>query len=77
MGLFNSMREPVFLKESSNAQVQLDELKKIRNSLNEEVKNLIDKEIRQLEYGLIGEQNIAFELKNSHMPMKIQRYLKS
>lgn len=71
MGLFNSMREPVFLKESSNAQVQLDELKKIRNSLNEEGKNLIDKEIRQLEYGLIGEQNIAFELKNSHMPMYI------
>lgn len=71
MGLFNSMREPVFLKESSNAQVQLDEFKKIRNLLNEEGKKLIDKEIRQLEYGLIGEQNIAFELKNSHMPMYI------
>lgn len=71
MGLFNNMREPVFLKESNNAQNQLAELKKLRSSLNEEGKMIIDKEIKQLEYGIIGEQNIAFELKNSHMPMYV------
>lgn len=71
MGLFNKMKEPVFLKESSNAQTQLERLYALETQLNEEGQAIIRQDIRCLEYGIAGEKNIAFELKNSHMPMYI------
>ena len=71
MGLFDKLREPVFLKESSNSAVQLEKLKALEPMLNDEGKSLLRQDIRCLEYGITGENNIAFELKNSHMPMYI------
>jgi hypothetical protein len=71
MGLFNKMKEPIFLKESSNAQLQLDKLKALEPLLNTEGQTLIRQDIKCLEYGIAGEKNIAFELKNSHIPMYI------
>lgn len=71
MGIFDKMKEPVFLKEDSDMQRQLEILRSLEPCLNEEGKTRIKEDIRRLEYGLAGEQNIAFELKNSHMPMYI------
>jgi len=71
MGLFNRMKEPVFLKESSDAEIQLDKLKALESMLNEEGQNIIKQDIKRLEYGIAGEKNIEFELKNSHMPICI------
>lgn len=71
MGLFDKMKEPVFLKESSNVEIQLEQLRKLEPLLNAEGKKLIKQDIKYLEYGIIGEKNITFELKNSHMPMYI------
>lgn len=71
MGLFNRMKEPVFLKESSNAQIQLEKLQKLEPLLNPEGQAKIKQDIKYLEYGISGENNIAFELKNSHMPMYV------
>lgn len=71
MGLFNKMREPVFLKESSNAESQLEKLKNLEKFLNSDGQALIRQDIKCLEYGIAGEKNIAFELKNSHIPMYI------
>ncbi|MDD4112898.1 MAG: NERD domain-containing protein [Herbinix sp.] len=71
MGLFNKMKEPIFLKESSNAQDQLERLRALEPQLNEEGQEIIRQDIKCLEYGIAGEKNIAFELKNSHMPMYI------
>ncbi|QXE20847.1 nuclease-related domain-containing protein [Clostridium sp. 001] len=71
MGLFNRMKEPVFLKESSDAEVQLEKLKALEPLLSAEGKNIIKQDIKCLEYGIAGEKNIKFELKNSHMPMYI------
>lgn len=71
MGLFSKMKEPVFLKETSNAEYQLQKLKEIESFLDEQGKSIIRQDIKYLEYGLDGERNIAFELKNSHMPMYI------
>ncbi len=65
------MKEPVFLKESSNAETQLEELRGIEPLLNEEGKKILQQDITCLEYGIAGEKNIAFELKNSHMPMYV------
>ena len=71
MGLFNKMKEPVFLKESSDARRQLEVLKKLEPGLTPEGQEKIRQDMRYLEYGIQGEEQIAFELKNSHMPMYI------
>lgn len=71
MGLFNRMKEPIFLRESSYAEVQLEKLKALKPLLNAEGQNIIKQDTKCLEYGIIGEKNIEFELKNSHMPMYI------
>lgn len=71
MGLFNRLKEPVMLKESSDAQRQLDILKELEPRLTKEGQEKIRQDIRCLEYGIQGENQIAFELKNSHMPMYI------
>jgi len=69
MGLFDKMKEPVFLKESSDAERQLEKLKSLEPLLDSEGKAKLMQDIKFLEYGIAGEKNIAFELKNSHMPM--------
>jgi len=59
------------LKETSNAFEQLEKLKDLELLLNIEGQEVIRQDIKYLEYGIAGENNIAFELKNSHMPMYI------
>ena len=71
MGLFDKLKEPVFLKENSDAEVQLNILKALEPRLNKEGQALIKQDIQCLEYGIAGEKNIAYELRNSHMPMYI------
>ena len=71
MGLFDKMKEPIFLKESSNAAGQLERLKALESKLNDKGRKKLRQEIRCVEYGIAGEKNIAFELRNSHMPMYI------
>ncbi len=71
MGLFSKMQNPVFLKEDSNAKKQLETLKDLLPLLNKEGQEKLAQNIKKLEYGIEGEKNIAFELKNSHMPMYI------
>ena len=79
MGLLNKSYEPVFLKESGSAEKYLDELKQLKSRLNSEGQAVIDRDIKYIEYGILGEQNINFELKNSHMPLFVLHdiYLKS
>lgn len=71
MGLWDKMREPVFLKESSDAQKQIQMLEGLAPCLKIEGQEILRQDIRSLEYGLQGERQIAYELKNSHMPMYI------
>lgn len=71
MGFFNKMSEPVFLKRDSGSEERLEKLKRLEPLLNEEGKAKLRQDIRNLEAGMLGEQNIAFELENSHMPMYI------
>lgn len=71
MGLWDKMREPVFLKESSDAQKQIQMLDGLAPYLTLEGQEILRQDIRFLEYGILGERQIAYELKNSHMPMYI------
>lgn len=71
MGWFEQLREPVFLKENSDACRQLQVLQQLASQLTTEGQELLFQDIRALEYGILGERQIAYELKNSHMPMYI------
>lgn len=71
MGIFDKMREPVFLKNDSQAVKQLEELKKLSKKCDGQLKAKIEQEIKILEAGVFGEENIKFELQNSHIPMYV------
>ena len=75
MGLFDKIKEPVFLKDTSDADEQIKMLEEIGDTAPDDVKKMIDYDIRLLRAGIKGEENILFELKNSGMPMIIIRDL--
>ena len=69
MELFSRFRDTVFLKEDSDLEKQLNELRNIRDKLQNT--DEIDKDIKLLEYGIAGEKEIAFELKNANIGMYV------
>lgn len=69
--LWNSFTDTIFLKEDSNLEKQVEELKNIRDSLED--KATIDKDIRLLEFGIKGENEIAYELKNANLGLYVLR----
>lgn len=71
MGLFDKLREPVVLKESSDAKVNFEQLDNILKIAPESIRERIQEDKRLLYYGIKGEEALMFELKNSHMPMYI------
>ena len=71
MGLFDKIKAPVFLKESSELEQQLAALKELRDSAEGELAEQIDEEIKKIEAGLYGENSIHYELETSHIPMLI------
>lgn len=75
MRLFDTIKEPVFLKESSSAEKQLEVLKKLEKQTSGDLLKKIREEIKIVEAGIYGENQIMFELKNSHMPMVVMHDL--
>ena len=71
MGLFSTTKEPIFLKEDSFALKQIECLKELYKRVTDEGKAEIENDIKLLEAGLYGENQIIFELKNSHIPMVV------
>lgn len=69
MGLFDTIKEPVFLKEDSNAQGELAQLQELQAELHGEAAEQLAEEISRVNAGIYGEQVIHFELANSHIPM--------
>ena len=69
MFLFKKNKNPIFLKESDSLRRQLSELEKLR-ALQKDT-TMIDNDICALRAGIAGEDTIAYELKNSHMPMYV------
>ena len=69
MSLFDKFDKTIFLKEDSDLIKQLDELKSIRDRVDN--KDEIDKDIKLLEYGIQGEKDIAYELKNANIGMYV------
>lgn len=75
MFLFDKIKEPVFLKESSSAVQQLEALKILQQKASDELQKKIEEEIKIVEAGIYGENQIMFELKNSHIPMVVMHDL--
>lgn len=69
MGMFDKIKEPVFLKEGSSAGKQLEELTALRENIPLSAKKDFERDLRLLKAGIYGEDHIAYEIKNSHMPM--------
>lgn len=71
MGLFTKAIGPVFLKSSNQAADYIHKLKDLQGKCTGELKEEIEKQITIAEYGMKGEESIAFELKNSGTDMYI------
>lgn len=71
MEIFRKKIGPVFLKEDGDAEVFINKMTELSAKAEGQLKQDIEKQIKLAEYGLAGERNIAFELKNSGMDMMI------
>ena len=71
MGLFDKIKEPVFLKEGHSLKNQLSELERLHEIATGDLKTEIEKAIYAVKAGISGEDQIIYELKNSHMPMYV------
>lgn len=71
MGIFNKMNNAVFLRESNAANEYIEKLKILETKASGDVKDSIEKEIKICTWGILGEKNIAFELKHSGIPMYV------
>lgn len=71
MGLFDKIKEPIFLKESNSAEELLNELKNLKPEIPDRLLPQMERDIRIAEAGIAGENQIKYELANSHMPMMI------
>lgn len=76
MGLFDKLSGPVIYKDSVDAGEQLVALKELCDKVDGDKKKLIEQDIRLLEYGIKGEDNVEFELSNSFIPILILKDLK-
>lgn len=71
MGLFTKVIGPVFLKSSNQAADYINKLKNFQERCSGELKEEVEKQIAIAEYGIKGEESVAFELKNSGIDMYI------
>ena len=75
MGLLDSFLNkrigPVFLKESSDAENFIVKMNSLLANATGGIKEKIEEQIKYAEAGLLGEKQIAFELKNSGIDMYV------
>ncbi|ELC8442201.1 NERD domain-containing protein [Clostridium perfringens] len=65
----SSIKGPIWLKEFSEYNRQLEDLRELSCKVKSEKKNFIDRDIMYLNYGIEGEKNVSYEIKNSFIPM--------
>ena len=68
---FFRVQEPVILKEDSDAKEQLATLESLRETVPRSRRRRLDSDIRALKAGIVGEDRILFELRNSHLPLVV------
>ncbi len=73
MGLFDKLREPVFLKRDSGLEIQLEQMKKFLKAADNDIKKDVKFEIDSLKRGIEGEKEVIFQLEHSYIPMYVLR----
>lgn len=73
MELFKKKIGPVFLKDTSDATNVIEQLEALLPQVTSDMREELEKQIKVTAYGEMGENNVAFELKNSGMDMYILR----
>ena len=68
---FFRAQEPVILKEGSDAKEQLATLESLRETVPRSQRRRLDSDIRALKAGIVGEDRILFELRNSHLSLVV------
>lgn len=68
---FNKFRDTVVIKDHSNLEVQLSEMRLIRDNLADKTK--IDLDMKLVEFGIQGEKEILYELKNANLGLYVLR----
>jgi hypothetical protein len=71
MELFGLKHEPVFLKEGSSAEQNLEEMRRLLPLATGDSKKRLERDIKKTEAGIFGERQVAFQLKNSHLPIHV------
>lgn len=71
MGLFDKIKEPIFLRESNLAEEHLSKLKNIKEQAPDSLLPQLERDIKITEAGIAGENQIKYELANSYMPMVV------
>lgn len=67
---FDMIKDTVFLKDFNKNNLNLKQLENILKTISDtNTKKLIEKDISLIKWGLEGEKNVYFELKNSLLPM--------
>ncbi len=74
MGLF-TRDEPVIVKDSTSATEQLEQMKALLDRVDPSDRMRLERDIKLQEAGLRGEEQVLFELKNSHLPIHVVRDL--
>jgi len=63
------LNKPHFYKDDSDAKNQLEKLREFNKTAPSNVKSQVERDIKLLAYGIAGEDSVAFELRNSYMPI--------
>ena len=71
MGFFDKKIGTIFLKEDSDAEIFITKMTELSSKAEGQLKNDIETQIKLASYGVYGEKNIAFELKNSGIDMYV------
>ena len=71
MGFFDKKIGTIFLKEDSDAEIFITKMTELSSKAEGQLKNDIETQIKLASYGIYGEKNIAFELKNSGIDMYV------
>lgn len=50
---------------------QLNQLKELYDQLNDAGKKVLELDIKKIEFGILGEKQLLFELKNSRIPLYV------
>ncbi|TEB12302.1 Nuclease-related domain protein [Pelotomaculum sp. FP] len=74
-GRLINIKEPTFIRDECDAQAQIEKMEELKKTAPPEISKQIEQDIKILSYGISGENNVAYELKHSYMPILILRDL--